>query len=119
MMQYSITPQNLQRAKRCAVYVASGLMIFSIGAREIFGHSGYLARRRRHIQIESLSNEIRNLRRENSELVRKIRDLNTDPDTIEKLAREQLRLSRPGDYVVTLTPAQPPVTASSTTPGPQ
>jgi len=93
--------------KRYLLVAACTLAVLSFGAFEIFGQSGYLASRRRRIQLQTLTTEIQKLKQENAELSRKIKDLRSNPDAIEKLARERLRLGRPGDVVVTLTP-QPP-----------
>ena len=90
--------------KRNLIFAASGLIALTVGWHELLGHNGYLARRRRRIEVETLTSDIQKLKQENAELNRRIRDLRSDPDTIEKLAREQLRLGRPGDVVVTLTP---------------
>jgi cell division protein FtsB len=106
-MQNYFTPETIHLAKRYLLVAACSLALLSIGAYEIFGQSGYLARRRRRIEIQTLTTEIQKLKQENTGLARQIKDLRSDPDTIEKLARERLRLGRPGDVVVTLAPPQP------------
>jgi|SRR5579885_1094697 len=78
----------------------------AFAAREVLGQNGYLARRRRRIQIQALTNEIDKLKQENSALARRIQELRSDPEAIEKLAREQLKLGRPGDVIVTLPTRQ-------------
>ncbi len=100
----NLAPDKIRQAKRYALVAICGLALLSVGLHEIFGHNGYLARRRRRVQIQTLSAEIQKLKQENGELNRKIRDLRSDPQAIEKLAREQLRLGRPGDVVITLSP---------------
>ena len=115
-MQNFFTPEKIQQHKRYLLIAACGLVLLSVGLHELLGQNGYLARRRRRIQVQTLSAEIQKLKQENGELARKIRDLRSDPQTIEKLAREQLRLGRPGDVVVTLPPARqaaPPPAADS------
>ena len=99
-------PKRIQRTKRYAWLGVCGLAVLLFAAHEIFGENGYLARQQRRLQIQSLTSEIQKLKQENVELVQKIKNLRSDPNTIEKLAREQLRLGRPGDVVVTLSPAE-------------
>ena len=43
--------------------------------------------------------QIRDCRRRTEEIERKIRQLKSDPDTLEKFAREQFLFSAPGDDV--------------------
>ena len=75
---------------------------------ELIGENGYLARRQRRQQIEALSGEVEQLRQENQRLSQRIQDLRSNPHAIEELARERLRLARPGEVIVTLPPSQPP-----------
>lgn len=70
----------------------------------------YLANYRLHRQADRLTREVGALRRENAQLREDIRRLHT-PQYIERLAREQLGLVRPGEIPIILvrpTPAPPP-----------
>ena len=61
-----------------------------------------------HAQSQKLSNiqtEVEKIQAENKQLSDEIHALRTDPTTIEKLAREELRLVKPGE-VVLVTPAE-------------
>lgn len=104
-MRKLFAPEKIQRTIRYALVAVCGVALLSLGVRETFGRNGYLVRRRRRLQVQALTVEIQKLRQENFELARKIKDLRSDPEAIEKLAREQLRLGRPGDVVITLPPA--------------
>lgn len=88
----------------CAVLMAS----------EIFGAHGLVALRRQEKDLESLQRRIQQLQRENSQLEMQIQALKSDPKTIEKQAREQLRLARPGETIYVL-PEQDPQAQSSAT----
>ena len=99
-------PKRIQRTNLLAWLGVCGLAVLLFAAHEIFGENGYLARQQRRLQIQSLTNEIQMLKQENAELMQKIKNLRSNPNTIEKLAREQLRLGRPGDVVVTLPPTE-------------
>jgi cell division protein FtsB len=48
---------------------------------------------------ESLRGEIAELRRENSRLASEIAALRQDPRAVERIAREELGLARPGELV--------------------
>ncbi len=104
-MQNFLAPDKIQQAKRYALVAICGMALLSVGVHEILGRNGFIARHRRRVQIQTMTVEIQKLKQENVELNRKIRDLRSDPQTIEKFAREQLRLGRPGDVVVTLPPS--------------
>ena len=112
MMEKVLAPEKIRLTKRYLVIAACGLFALTVGLHEVFGQNGYLTRRRRRIQVETLISDIQKLKQENSELNRKIKDLRSDPDTIEKFARKQ-GLGRSGDVVVTLAPPQAPVAPPS------
>ena len=61
---------------------------------------------------ELLEIKIEATRARNEELARRIRRLQDDPAAIERLAREQYRMMRPGDVVVVL-PEEPTVSTTS------
>jgi cell division protein FtsB len=54
-------------------------------------------------KLEALQAEVSKLSAENSALSSEIQKLRTDPTTIEKFAREELKLVKPGE-VVLVTP---------------
>ena len=54
-------------------------------------------------KLEALEAEVSKLSAENSALSSEIQKLRTDPTTIEKFAREELKLVKPGE-VVLVTP---------------
>ncbi len=81
----------------------------------VFGANGYLAYQKKKEQYRVLEQDVQKVQKENDELTQRIKALKTDPATIEKEAREQLRYARPGEIVYTYpAPAQasaPPVAA--------
>jgi len=87
--------------RRNAIIVLA-LLTLVLVIHEIFGQHGYLAVRRQKQAYHSLQQQIQTLSQENQQLNQKIKSLKTNPDTIEKQAREQLRLVRPGEYVYVL-----------------
>jgi cell division protein FtsB len=51
-------------------------------------------------KLEALQAEVSKLSAENSALSSEIQKLRTDPTTIEKFAREELKLVKPGEVVI-------------------
>lgn len=83
-----------------------GLALLALGIHDIFGAHGYLAMQRSEKQIEQLRGEIDRLNRENQELAQNVNALKTDPGAIEKIAREEMGLARPGEMIFKM-PATP------------
>jgi len=77
------------------------LVCIALLVHEIFGTHGFLALRQEKKQVESLHQQILHLQQENSQLDKQIKALKSDPKAIERLARDQLRLVRPGETVYT------------------
>ena len=72
---------------------------------DIFGPHGFVAMRRKQQEIQKVSGDIDRLNKENSGLEQNVKDLKTDPQTIRKIAREELGLAKPGEIIIRL-PAQ-------------
>jgi cell division protein FtsL len=68
----------------------------------IFGNDGLVALQNRQKEYKELQKQLQDLRRENDDLEVQNRKLQSDPKAIERLAREQLRLARPGEIIYTL-----------------
>ena len=83
------------------------LVIFVIVllVHDIFGPHGYLVMRRKQQEIQKVNAAIEKLNKENAALEQEIKDLKTDPQTIRKIAREELGLAKPGEIIIKL-PAQ-------------
>lgn len=81
-----------------------GLALLAVGIHDVFGAHGYLAMRRSQQQIEELRGEIERLNQENQKLAEHVNALKTDPDTIEKIAREEMGLAKPGEMIFKLPP---------------
>ena len=107
MMQTSLATRIREQAKRHWIIAGCVLALLSLLTMELIGENGYLVQRQRRQQIEALSKEIEQLRQENQQLGQRIQDLRSNPDAIEELARERLRLARPGEVIVPLPPSKP------------
>ena len=83
-----------------------GVCVFVLFLHDIFGAHGYLAMRRTKREIEKVQADIARLDKENLALAGEIKDLKTDPRTIEKIARCELNLAKPGEVIIKI-PGQP------------
>jgi cell division protein FtsB len=100
------------------------LLLVSIAliVHNIFSQNGYLASRRQRKELQTLQQKILQLQQENEQLDKENRALKSDPAAIERLAREQMGLSKPGEKIYKLpnkAPANPaPPTGKETSPQP-
>jgi cell division protein FtsB len=78
------------------------LVLFAGGAHVVFGDHGFLAKHRMNKDVEKLQLEIQNLNLDNQRLSGQILDLKSDPRLIERIAREEMGLARPGELVFKL-----------------
>lgn len=83
------------------------LVCVALVVHEIFGEHGYLALRREKAQYQALQQQIQELQEKNQKLEKQIEGLKSDPRAIEKIAREQMRLARPGEIIYTLPDKDP------------
>ena len=90
------------------------LAIVILLVHNAFGAHGFLALHHTRAEIEKTELQLQNLNKENLKLEQEVRDLKTDPRLIEKIAREDSQLARPGEIIIRL-PAnpQPPQSASA------
>jgi len=71
----------------------------------VFGAHGFLAMHQKQKEIEKVKLELDRLNKENAALDGDVKDLKTDPQTIEKIAREELGQARPGEVIIKLPAA--------------
>jgi cell division protein FtsB len=74
-----------------------------------FGANGMVVYRQKRAEYQALQNANDTLRQENELYLQQIKSLKTDPQTIEKEAREQLHYTRPGEVVYVAPPPPGPV----------
>src|SRR5215472_17278948 len=100
------------------------LVCVALVVHEIYGEHGYLALRREKREYDSLQQEVRPLQEENQQLERRIEALKSDPKAIERVARDQMHMARPGERIYTLPEkdkdpnSQDPVAAGGSNPKP-
>ena len=90
---------NSLSLRRKAVWVLFIVLIISFIVISLVGDNGVLELYRRKLIYQHLEAEINKLLQENERLKEEIRLLREDPFTIEKIAREELGLVKPGEVV--------------------
>jgi cell division protein FtsB len=81
--------------------------LFALLVHDVFGAHGLLAMRRARNEMERLRQEIQKINQENRGLADQVKALKNDPRMIERIAREEMGLARPGELIFKL-PAPPP-----------
>ncbi len=89
MKKFFLNPANL---------IPAGI-IFALLLYFIFGSGGLIKRIKLEIEAKKLKNEIEKIEKENALLRRKIYELETNPEAIEKIAREKYGMAKEGEVV--------------------
>ena len=87
------------------------LLVLVVGlllVHDVFGTHGYLAMRKKQQEIQKVSAELNRLNTENETLQQEQQDLKTDPETIRRIARQELLLAAPGEIIIKLPPTIDP-----------
>jgi cell division protein FtsB len=72
--------------------------------QDVFGNHGVLAMRRSQQEAREVQRQIDQMNEENRQLEAKVKALKTDPQAIERIAREEMGLARPGEYIFKIPP---------------
>ena len=83
------------------------LALLLLAVHDVFGSHGFLAMWRTQKQLTQLRGDIDHLNKENNKMSGQVTALKTDPDAIERIAREQMGLAKPGELIFKLPPAAP------------
>jgi cell division protein FtsB len=106
--------ESLYRWRRKCATVAVAAVACWVAYHAVFGANGTMVYSNKRAEYGTLNKEIDTLKQENDRLAHQVQALKTDPRTIEKEAREQLRYARPGEVIYTMPqPAQVPSTATA------
>ena len=95
-----IVRRDRARLIRVAVLLASVLIL----ADALFGDRGYAGRLTARHEYVRMTQDFRELQTQNAGLRQQIRRLQTDPQTIEAIAREELGLARRDELLVIVAP---------------
>lgn len=82
------------------------LLVAVMIVHDIFGPHGFLAMRHTQDEIKKVQANLDKLDKENRELEQEVKDLKTDPRLIEKIARDDLGLARPGEVIIRIPQGQ-------------
>ena len=85
-----------------------GLALFALLVHDIFGAHGFIAMRKTQREIEQIREQIGKLNHENHSLSGQVNSLKTDPKAIERIAREEMGLARPGEIIYKLPDSAKP-----------
>jgi cell division protein FtsB len=83
-----------------------GLIVLVLIVHDIFGTHGFLAMRRTQSEIKKVQADLDQLNKENLQLEQEVRELKTDPHKIEKIARDELGLAKPGEVIIKIPLSQ-------------
>jgi cell division protein FtsB len=78
-------------------FVTAALLLLLL--QDVFGNHGVLAMRRSQKEAGRVQQEIERINDENRQLQDRVKALKTDPSAVERIAREEMGLARPGEYI--------------------
>jgi cell division protein FtsB len=83
------------------------LTVVLLFVHDVFGRHGFIAMRQTQREIHRLRSEVARLNEENVQLADQVKALRSDPRLIERIARDELGLARPGEIIIRVpAPAQ-------------
>src|SRR5689334_20728778 len=88
--------------RRKAALLTCVIAIIGLLLGALFGDRGYLRLLDKRDRADALAVDVERLESENVRLAAEIRALKTEPRAIERIAREELGLARPGEKVFLL-----------------
>ena len=86
--------------RNTSILLLAGLALLVV--QDVFGTHGVLAMRRAQNEAARVKREIEQIDQENRRLEDNVKSLRSDPEAIERIAREEMGLARPGEYIFKL-----------------
>lgn len=97
---YLKSDRKSRHSRNRKLLIAAGILAGAyLLASFTFGEMGLIKYYRMKARFNSLTEDIATLRHDNARLLRDVRALRSDPDHLEKIARDKLGLARPGEIV--------------------
>jgi cell division protein FtsB len=84
------------------------LALFALLVHDVFGTHGFIAMRRTQKEIDDIRQQIGQINDQNKALADQVSSLKTDPKSIERIAREEMGLARPGEMIFKLPDSPKP-----------
>ena len=81
-----------------------GVVLAALLIHDILGEHGFLAMRRARMEVQKLQEEIQQLNADNARLGGEVQALKSDPRIIERIAREEMGLAKPGELIFKMPP---------------
>ena len=100
--------EKLDRARQKLAMAVVSVLLLLLAWHVMFGVNGLISYQQKKRESRELQEQIEQLQKENSLAEQQIKALKSDPQAIEKEARERLRYARPGEVVYTLPAAKQP-----------
>ena len=97
-----ITPSDAAAYLRQNARQILGLALLALLVHDIFGAHGFVAMRHTQKEIDQIRDQIGRLNAENRSLAGQVNSLKSDPKAIERIAREDMGLARPGEMIFKL-----------------
>lgn len=82
------------------------ILVIIIASTVIFGHNSFLKIFLSYREVAKLEEKVNTLKAENDRLTKENHELKTNPDVIEKIAREELGYQKSGEKVYRFIPSQ-------------
>jgi len=98
----SISPSDAGSYLRRNMRQILGFALFALLVHDVFGPHGFIAMRRTQMEIEQIREQIGKMNDQNKSLTEQVNSLKTDPKSIERIAREEMGLARPGEMIFKL-----------------
>ncbi len=95
-------PSFFRRHLRTILIIA----VFALAIHDVFGPHGFLAMHRTRMEIEQVNAQMQQLDKDNQALTDEVTSLKSDPRIIERIAREEMGLARPGEMIFKLPASQ-------------
>jgi cell division protein FtsB len=76
-----------------------GVALFALLVHDVFGPHGFIAMRRTQKEIDQIREQIVKMNDQNKSLTEQVSSLKSDPKSIERIAREEMGLARPGEMI--------------------
>ena len=83
------------------------LICVALIVHNVFSQNGFMASRRQRKELQALQQKIQRIKTENEQLDLENRALKSNPAAIERLAREQYGLAKPGEKIYSVPGGAP------------
>jgi cell division protein FtsB len=91
---------STERLWRPAGTVIAIVLALLVTWHAVYGNHGLSIWQQKRVEDRALQQEIKDLQQENAQMRQHIDHLNSDPDAIEREAREKLHYAKPGEIIV-------------------